>query len=151
MQSIALEVATSGILVDELSKIISQATAPAFLLGAMAGFVSVLLGRLNRILDRGGALIAIRDDDPVTGHLKAEIPLLNRHARLISKAIEFAVISGVFTTCLVLVAFGSAFLGARYAYGAAVLFMLAVGFFGVALVYLWVEVKVALRELEVSQ
>ena len=143
--------ATSGILVDELSKIISQATAPAFLLGAMAGLVSVLMGRLNRIVDRGSALLAIRDDDPVSGHLKAEIPLLKRRARLIGKAIEFAVISGVFTTCLVLVAFGSAFLGARYAYGAAVLFMLAMGFFGVALVYLLFEVRIALRELGVSQ
>jgi len=144
-----LEIAAGGLLGNELSRIISQATAPAFLLGAMAGLISVLVGRLNRIVDRGNALIAIADDDPVRGGLKAEIPLLKRRAKLISKAIEFAVTSGVFTTCLVLVAFGSAFLGARHEYGAAILFMLAMGSFGVALVYLWAEVRISLRELEV--
>ena len=36
----------------QLSQVISQSTAPAFLLGAVAGFVSILLGRMNAIVDR---------------------------------------------------------------------------------------------------
>ncbi|HET7882493.1 MAG TPA: hypothetical protein VFL55_16525 [Acetobacteraceae bacterium] len=31
----------------QLSQMISQATAPAFVLGAVAGFISILLGRMN--------------------------------------------------------------------------------------------------------
>ena len=41
---------SSGFLVEELPQIIAQATAPAFLLGAVAGFLSVLIGRSNRIV-----------------------------------------------------------------------------------------------------
>jgi hypothetical protein len=39
--------------------VISHATAPAFLLGAIAGFVSVLMTRMNNIIDRSRALHAI--------------------------------------------------------------------------------------------
>jgi hypothetical protein len=32
----------------QLSQVMVQATAPAFILGAVAGFVSILLGRMTR-------------------------------------------------------------------------------------------------------
>jgi len=135
-------------LAEQLSQIISQATAPAFLLGAMAGLISVLVGRLNRIIDRTNALTAVPNEDPARGHLRMDIPRLERRAKLVNKAIEFAVISGIFTTLLVLIAFASAFLGVGHAYGAAVLFMLALGSFGVSLIYLWAEVRISLSQLD---
>jgi hypothetical protein len=135
-------------LAEQLSQIISQATAPAFLLGAMAGLISVLVGRLNRIIDRTNALTAVPNEDPARGHLRTDIPRLERRAKLVNKAIEFAVISGIFTTLLVLIAFASAFLGVGHAYGAAVLFMLALGSFGVSLIYLWAEVRISLSQLD---
>lgn len=49
--------------ITQLSQIIAQITAPAFLLGAVAAFVSVLIVRMNRIVDRTQALNAIADDD----------------------------------------------------------------------------------------
>ena len=36
----------------QLSQVIAQATAPSFLLGAVSGFVAVLIGRMNGVLDR---------------------------------------------------------------------------------------------------
>jgi hypothetical protein len=37
----------------QLSQVIAQVTAPAFLLGAVAAFISVLISRMNRIsIDR---------------------------------------------------------------------------------------------------
>jgi hypothetical protein len=36
----------------QLSQVISQVTAPAFLLGAVAAFISLLIARLNRVIDR---------------------------------------------------------------------------------------------------
>jgi hypothetical protein len=137
-----------NVLAEELSQIISQATAPAFLLGAMAGLVSVLIGRLNRIIDRTNALTAVRDEDPARGHLRMDIPRLERRAKLVNKAIEFAVISGIFTTLLVLIAFASAFVGVGHAYAAALLFMLAVGSFGISLIYLWAEVRISLSQFD---
>ena len=34
---------------QQLSQLMSQATAPAFVLGAVAGFVSILLGRMTAV------------------------------------------------------------------------------------------------------
>jgi len=36
--------------VSQLSEVISHAIAPAFMLGAVSGFISVLVTRLNRII-----------------------------------------------------------------------------------------------------
>ena len=36
----------------ELSRIIGQITAPAFLLGAVAAFIALLLARLRQVIDR---------------------------------------------------------------------------------------------------
>jgi hypothetical protein len=60
--------------VTQLSQVIGQVTAPAFLLGAVAAFTSVLISRMNRIIDRSQALNAIRDDDASKAHLKLDIP-----------------------------------------------------------------------------
>jgi hypothetical protein len=38
--------------VSQLSNVISQAAAPAFMLGALAAFIAILISRLNRIIDR---------------------------------------------------------------------------------------------------
>ena len=37
---------------DQLSLVISQAAAPAFLLGTVASFLSVLVSHMSRIIDR---------------------------------------------------------------------------------------------------
>jgi hypothetical protein len=47
--------------------VISQAAAPAFLLGALAAFIAVLINRLNRIVDRTAILNGIPDEDSVVG------------------------------------------------------------------------------------
>ena len=49
--------------VQQLSQLISQATAPAFVLGAVAGFVSILLGRMTTVVDRIRSLNEIGEDD----------------------------------------------------------------------------------------
>ena len=36
----------------QLSQVMVQATAPAFILGAVAGFISILLGRMTSVIDR---------------------------------------------------------------------------------------------------
>ena len=60
----------------QLSQVISQVTAPAFLLGAVAAFISVLISRMNRIIDRSQALNAIAEEDKIRGLLKSDIPRL---------------------------------------------------------------------------
>jgi hypothetical protein len=97
-----------------LSEVIAHATAPAFLLGAVSGFVAVLMGRMNGIIDRIRSINAIADDDAARADLKADLPRLKRRAKLVNEAIFLAVGSAICTTLLVISAFVSAFLGLRH-------------------------------------
>src|SRR3954453_58096 len=96
--------------VNQLSQVISQAAAPAFLLGALAAFIAVLISRLNRIVDRTIVLNGIPDDDSAKFRLKADLPRLLRRAAMVNRAIFWAVISSILITALVVVAFVSALL-----------------------------------------
>jgi len=134
--------------ITQLSQVIGQVAAPAFLLGAVAAFTSMLISRMNRIIDRSQALNAIRDDDASKAHLKLDIPRLKRRAGLLNSAILFSIVSAIITSLLVIVAFVCAFYNMRHEYGVAVLFVVALGFFTVSLVYLAREARIALNELD---
>ena len=133
---------------DHLSQVISHATAPAFLLGAVSGFVAVLMSRMNGIIERIRSLNGIADDDGPRVRLKSDLPRLERRAKLMNDAIYFAVGSALCTTVLVIIAFVSALLGFRHEPGAAVMFILAVGLLGVSLFDLGREVRIALNEFD---
>jgi hypothetical protein len=134
--------------VSHLSEVIAHATAPTFLLGAVAALISVLIGRMNGIIDRSRQLNAIRDDDAERTHLKADLPRLARRAKLMNDAIYLAAGSGIVTACLVILAFVLALLGARHEPGAALLFMVALGLFTASLVNLAREVRIGLTDLD---
>src|SRR6516225_6897167 len=106
----------------QLSRIMSEAMAPAFVLGAVAGFVSILLGRLTAVVDRIRSLNEVDDDDPSRAHLKSDLPRLRRRAELLSNAAHLAILSGMCVGLLLIVGFICAFLrprrGAMTAYAA---------------------------------
>jgi Protein of unknown function (DUF2721) len=133
---------------SQLSHVISQAAAPAFLLGALAAFIAVLISRLNRIIDRTIVLNAIADDDAVKSRLKADLPRLLRRAAMLNRAIIWAVIGSIAITLLVIVAFASALLRFRHERGVAILFMVALSAFTVSLVDFAREVRIALSEFD---
>jgi magnesium-transporting ATPase (P-type) len=132
----------------QLSQVITQVTAPAFLLGAVAGFISVLIARMNRVIDRSQALSAIKTDDPKKAELKSDIPRLKRRAALLNKAIFFSTISAIVTALLVIVAFATAYLNLPHEYGVGVFFRVAIGLFTAALVNLALETRIALHEYD---
>jgi len=132
----------------QLSQVISQVTAPAFLLGAVAAFVAVLISRMNRIIDRSQALNAIGDENKVKAELKSDIPRLKRRAALLNKAILFATISAIVTSLLVIVAFVSAYFDIAHEYGVGALFVVALAFFTASLVNLARETTIALHEYD---
>jgi Protein of unknown function (DUF2721) len=96
---------------EQLSQVIAQATAPSFLLGAVSGFVAVLMARMNGVIDRIRVVTAIPDGDAARVYLRADLPRLQRRAKLMNDAIYLAVGAAVCTTLLVIVAFVSAFFG----------------------------------------
>jgi hypothetical protein len=134
--------------VAQLSQVITQVTAPAFLLGAVASFTSVLIARMNRIIDRSQALHGISDNESARAHLKADIPRLKRRAALLNKAILFSTFAAITTSILVIVAFVSAYFDVAHEHGVAILFILALAFFTVSLVNLARETRIALHELD---
>ena len=134
--------------VTQLSQVITQKTAPSFLLGAVAAFISVLVARMNRIIDRSQALNAIDDDDTSKARLKTDIPRLKRRATLLNKAILFSTLSAIVTSLLVIVAFVCAFYNLQHEYGVAVLFIVALTFFTLSLVNLAREARIGLHEFD---
>ena len=134
--------------VNQLSQVISQAAAPAFLLGALAAFIAVLISRMNRIIDRTVFLNGIPADDAVKSRLKADLPRLMRRAAMMNRAILWAVIGSIAVTVLVIVAFASAFFEVRHERGVALLFMISLGAFTISLIDFAREVRIALSEFD---
>ncbi len=134
--------------VNQLSQVIAQAAAPAFLLGALAAFISVLISRLNRIIDRTIVLNAIPDEDTVRSRLKADLPRMMWRARLVNRAIRWAVVGSIAVSVLVIVAFASAFFEIQHERGVAVLFMISLGAFTFSLIDFAREVRIAVSELD---
>ncbi len=134
--------------VNQLALVITQATAPAFLLGAVVGLISVLINRLERILDRSRWLNSLQGDGAATLELKADRPRLEQRAGLINSAILFAISSGVSTILLMVLAFMFAFVGSAHERGVALLFVLSVSLFGASLTQFLREVRIALRKID---
>ena len=134
--------------VTQLSQVISQSAAPAFLLGALGAFIAILISRLNRIVDRSVILNGIPDDDAVRYRLKADLPRLMQRASMMNRAIFWAVIASISVTLLVIVAFVTAFFQIQHERGVAIFFMISLGAFTISLVDFAREVRIALSEYD---
>lgn len=132
--------------IDQISNVITHATAPSFLLGAVAGFVSVLMARMNGVLDRVRLLNAIDPNDKERARLKSDLPRLQRRAKLLNDAVYLAVGSALSTVLLVILAFVSAIISLRHELIVAGIFVVALLFMGAALVNLGREVRIALTD-----
>ena len=134
--------------IEQLSSIIGSVAAPAFLLGAVAAFISVLMSRMNRVIDRSQFLHGIADEDGTKAYLKADIPRLKRRATLLNQSIFYSTVCAIVTGSLIIVAFVSAMLHLRHEYGVALLFILALAFFVLSLVNLARETRIALHDFD---
>jgi hypothetical protein len=135
----------------QLAQVMAQSTAPAFVLGAVAGFVAILQGRITAVIERVRNLNDIRDDDRIRAHLKDDIPRLRHRAQLLNSATQLALASGICTSLLLLVAFVSAFLRFQHVYGAGILFSVAIALLGLALFKFRQEVMIGLTEADHHQ
>jgi hypothetical protein len=134
--------------VDQLAQIMSHATAPAFILGAVAGFISILIARMEIIVGRIRSLNEIADDDAARAQLKSDIPRLKRRAKLLNNAIRLVLGSGICTSLLLVVAFVSAFFRLRHEYGVGLLFVIAVVLLGASLFRFTQELRIGLSEAD---
>lgn len=134
--------------IDHLSQIISQVVAPSFLLGAVAGFLSMLHTRQASVIDRIRYLNGIQPDDPERAFLKPDIDRLRRRTRLLSRAIFFGIAAGIITTLLIVTAFAMAILRMQHIWGTAIMFILSLALFCAALVYLVLDSFIAVTEYD---
>ncbi len=132
--------------VDQLGRIIGNVAAPAFLLGAVAAFISVLMSRMNRVIDRSQFIYSIPESDTSRSFLKADLPRLRRRAEILNRSLFYAVVSAIITALIIIVAFVSALLNLAHEYGVALLFIAALLAFGASLIDLARETRIALHD-----
>ena len=140
-----------GVSVTQMTHVISQATAPAFLLGAVAGFISVLMTRINRVVDRVRLLHGNGVDDGRRVPESSEIPRLKRRAGMLNRSIFFAICSAITVTFLIILSFIGALVSLPHETTVGVLFILACAEFCIALAILALEVLLALPSSEFQQ
>jgi hypothetical protein len=133
--------------IDRLTQIFSNAIAPAFFLGAVAAFVSLMMSRLAAVSERIKATRALPDQDGAAVGSGMALGALTRRARLLSDGIILSLGGGMCATVLLAILFGSQFFGLRHAYGAALLFITATLLLGAALFRFAQEAWHARREL----
>jgi hypothetical protein len=131
----------------------SQATGPAFVLGAVAAFIAVLLSRMTLVIERIRHLNEIADGDTARARLKSDVPRLRQRAKLLNNSIHLALavdnlLSGICTSLLLVIGFVSAFFRLRHEYGAGFLFAVAVGLLGGSLFTFAREVRMGLSEAD---
>ena len=131
---------------QRFSEIFSNAIAPTFFLGAIAAFVSLMSSRLSAVIERVRTLNDITDEDQARAHLKVDLERLRRRARLLNSGILAALRGGVCATLLLAIMFIAGFLGMKHAFGAGLLFIIATGFLGFALVRFAQEARISLAE-----
>jgi hypothetical protein len=102
--------------IEHLSEIIEHVVAPAFMLGAVASFVSILVSRSQDVQRR------IRDLKATGG---ADLDRLKRRAELLHRAVILSIGSGAAAALLIMIAFGAALVGVQHVWFAAGLFIIS--------------------------
>jgi hypothetical protein len=134
--------------IEHLSEIISQVVAPAFLLGAVASFSSILIDRAGKLSDRIREANSITDErDPRAG-LRKELPRLRRRAVLLHRGIMLSIGSGAAAALLIIVAFSAALVRMHHVWFAAGLFIVSMILLLCALLAFAIEVGIGLSENE---
>jgi amino acid transporter len=134
--------------VEHLTEIISHVIAPSFLLGAVASFISMLLGRMGAVLERVRFLNSLPDDDPRQTSLRQDLPRLLVRVKRLHWSILLAIGAGIVTTMLIMGAFLMAFANIHHGELTAFMFIAALAFFFFSLSLLAMEVLIAVNEYD---
>jgi hypothetical protein len=126
---------------------ISHATAPAFMLGAVAGFLSILIARLERISDKNKALRSSDANLDPTGAIAASFAL---RMKLLGHAIYLAVLSALLTAALLIGAFVAALIGYGHGGIVALMFALALTLLMASLVQLAREIRIHMAHMHLE-
>jgi hypothetical protein len=130
--------------ISSLSQVIAHATAPAFMLGAVTGFLSILISRVERVIDKK------RDFLKNSGSSDSAAGFFARRIEILNSAIYMAVLSALATAALLIVAFMMALFNVQHEKGVAMLFVLALVLLMVSLIQLTLEVRIARKTIHLE-
>ncbi len=136
-------------LLTDITHTIQLAVAPVFLLTAVSTTLSVFTVRLARIVDRARRVEELLAAAP-PGRLeatRAELGVLHSRARLIHLALTFGTGTAILVCLVIAVAFIGYLLEAHLGASLAILFILAVGAYVVALLFFLREIFMAIQHL----
>ena len=134
--------------IDQFSQIINQVVGPAFLLGAVASFIAILIDRMTGVVERIRFINDLPDEGHAKSHLKADQPRLKRRLRLLQRSLLLSIGSGAVGALLIIIAFGAAVLHLSHVWGTALLFSISMLLLCASLIVLAFEVKIGLSEYD---
>ena len=133
-----------------VAHVIQLAVAPVFLLTSVGAILNVMANRLSRIVDRARALeLKLPTAD---GADRAELLMrlgnLSKRGKLISHAFAMSVVTALLVCGVIIVLFSGEFLSFEATVPAAVLFIAALLFFLLALIWLLREIFLATKTMK---
>lgn len=138
---------------QDITHTIQLAVAPVFLLTALGTTLAVLTTRLARVVDRARRVEAKLDAEPAEpgrAVLVAELKRLAYRARQIHWALTAGTTAAILVCLLIAVAFVGYLFGANFGAAVAVLFILAILAYVVALLFFLREIFLAIGTLRFS-
>jgi len=134
-----------------LAHTIQLALAPAFLLNGIGIILGMLTGRLTRIVDRARVIESefTPRDHPNHAHQVNELRLLDRRMKIVNNAIFLATASAVVLCTVVAAMFLARLAGFGFARTLAIMFAISLGLLIASLVLFLVEVRVAVRAIQI--
>lgn len=132
--------------VEHLSEVISHVVAPSFLLGSVASFISILIGRLNVVFERLRKTQSSNDQNNL--NLTKYVTSLRKRMSYLHWAIVLAIFSGIIATLLIVFAFATALSNLNHVWVSAMFFMISLGALCVSLTLFGLEVHEGLSEFD---
>jgi hypothetical protein len=131
-----------------LARAIQLSVAPVFLLTGISGLLNIFTGRLSRIIDRVRVLQQAQEkvDPSQADALEQALKVQRRRTFLINRAILFTGITALLVAGVVAVLFISAVASLDLAVIVVPIFVLAMVFLILGLVFFLLEVQLAIRQ-----
>ena len=131
--------------VQDITRVIQLALAPAFLLTGVASLLNVFTARLARIVDRTRVLETRREPDEA---VSSELEVLQRRGEIVRWSLTFATGAALAVSLVIGVAFLGFLLGVNLSLIVAGLFVAAMAALTIALGFFMREVTLAVGSLE---
>ena len=137
--------------IDAIAQTIQLSVTPVFLLVATGSLLNVFTGRLARVVDRSRALMDRWAGSEGSEHdrIVAELRVVDRRIKVINNSIGAAVACGIVVCLLVALLFTQAFTGLNLGVAASWAFALAMLLLLASLLLFLLEVRLAIRAIQV--